>query len=132
MKKVIFILVILLLTSCYKKRIEDISKQEIRDGIVYVVNEDKPYSGVFIEKYEKDKFYVMQDKNGENKSYYKGGKVRKEITYKNGIKDGIEKIYYPNNQLMLEIAYKKGEKEGKLKNIIQMESCSMKFFIKMG
>ena len=50
MKKVILILVILLLTSCYKKRIEDISKQEIRDGIVYAVNEDKPYSGVFIEK----------------------------------------------------------------------------------
>ncbi|WP_172426497.1 hypothetical protein [Fusobacterium varium] len=50
----------------------------MRDGIIYVINEEKPYSGIFIEKYENDKFYVIQDKNGENKSYYKGGKLKLE------------------------------------------------------
>ncbi|MDU1912342.1 toxin-antitoxin system YwqK family antitoxin [Fusobacterium sp.] len=132
MKKVILILVILLFTSCYKRRIEDISKQEIKNGIIYKINEVKPYSGTFIEKYEEDKFHIIQDKNGENKSYYKGGKIRKEVVYKNGVKEGTEKTYYPNGQLKIEIIYKKGTKEGKMKRYYPNGQLQYEVFYKHG
>ena len=43
MKKIAFILVILILalTSCGKERVEDNSKKELRDKIIYVTGEKK-------------------------------------------------------------------------------------------
>jgi antitoxin component YwqK of YwqJK toxin-antitoxin module len=43
----------------------------------------------------------------------KGGKVKTEVTYKEGIKEGPSKIYYDNSdQVMLEMTYKAGLREG--------------------
>lgn len=116
MNKIILILVISLTVIIYgKERIEDMSKLEERNGVIYITDEDKPYTGIFIEKYEENKFHIISDKNGGNKSYYKGGKLRKEIIYRNGIKEGIEKTYYPNGQVNEETTYKKGKKDGERK-----------------
>lgn len=116
MKKIILILVILLMVAnCGKERIEDMSKLEERNGIIFIIGEKKPYTGSFIDKYEENKLHIISDKSGENKSYYKGGKLRIKIIYRNGIKEGIEKTYYPNGQLNTETAYKKGKKEGQTK-----------------
>ena len=54
MKKIalILIMILLTLTSCGKERIEDMSKLELRDGKIYVIGENKPYTGAFIKKYE--------------------------------------------------------------------------------
>ena len=116
MKRIILILVMLLTIVIYgKERVEDILRLEERNGVIYVIGEEKPYDGVSIEKYEENKLHIISDKNGENKSYYKGGKLRKEIIYRNGIKEGIEKIYYPNGQVNEVTAYKKGKKDGERK-----------------
>lgn len=132
MDKNIFILVVLILTGCCRERTENILKREIRNGTIYVIDEEKPYTGIFIEKYEEDKLHILSDKNGENKSYHKGGKLRKEIVYKNGIKEGTEKLYYPNGQLDLEVTYKKGQKEGKVKRYYPDGQLQYKAFYKNG
>lgn len=114
MKKIILILIMFLLTltSYAKERIEDVSKREKREGLVYVIGEEKAYTGTFIGKYEEDKLHTIEEKGRKEVIYYKGGKLRREIPYKNGIKEGIKKLYYPNGNLEREISYKNGIKEG--------------------
>ena len=53
MKKfLLLIFSIILLSSCYKKEREvDISKKQERNGIVYIINESKPYSGKILRKF---------------------------------------------------------------------------------
>lgn len=139
MKKIVLILIMFLLTltGCGKERIEDMSKLEVRDGIIYIVGETKPYTGTFIEKYEngdtreiinfkngkvhgKHEVYykngqlasIRFPKNGKNdgeyKTYYENGYLKTEATYINGKKDGTTRIYYENGQLWRELKYKNG------------------------
>jgi len=91
MKKIAFILVILMLalTSCGKERVEDNSKKELRDKIIYVTGEKKAYTGIFIEK----------NKNGNK---------RIETKYKNGV-IRESKLYYENNNLWTKVSYKDGK-----------------------
>jgi len=141
MKKIILILIMFLLTltSCGKERIEDKSKLEARDGIIYVIGETKPYTGTFIEKYENgdtreiinfkngkvhgkhERYYkngqlamIRFPKNGKNdgefKNYYENGNLRTEDKYINGKNDGVSRMYYENGQLWRESKYKNGEK----------------------
>lgn len=114
MKKIILILTIFFFVSISysEERKEDIPKLEEREGIVYVIGEEKAYTGTFIGKYEEDKLHTIEEKNRKETIYYKGGKLRREIPYKNGIRDGIKKLYYPNGNLEMEIPYENGIKEG--------------------
>jgi len=115
MKKVVLILVMLLLTltSCGKERIEDMSKLEARDGLIYAIGETKPYTGTFIKKYEdgsvmEEKKYQDGKLNGINKTYYKNGKLWTKFNYKNnkiiyqkfynenGKKISLQEFLYPN------------------------------------
>ncbi len=67
MKKIALILAMFLFisTSYGKERIEDMSKLEARDGIIYVRGEDKPYTGTFTEKHELNGLYIITEKYEE-------------------------------------------------------------------
>ena len=139
MKKIVLILIMFLLTltSCGKERIEDKSKLEARDGIIYVIGENKPYTGTFIDKYKNGNLYekirykdgkvhgkhevyykngqlesIRFPKNGKNdgefKNYYENGNLRTEGMYKDGKNDGVSRMYYENGQLWRESKYKNG------------------------
>ena len=141
MKKNVLILVVFLLTltSCGKERIEDISKLELRDGKIYVIGENKPYTGTFIKKFENGNLrkiaefkngvphgkeetydknsqllllntYKNGKKDGQQKLYYENGNLRAEDKYTNGKNDGVSRMYYENGQLWRESKYKNGEK----------------------
>ena len=89
-------LVGLLLMGFFPKEV-DISKMEERNGIVYVIGEDKPFTGKFIEKYN-------------------DGQIKIEINYKNGTKHGKEKNYHPNGKIFKEQEWKDGNLNGKIKS----------------
>jgi len=139
MKKIVLILIMFLLTltGCGKERIEDISKLEIRDEKIYVIGENKPYTGTFIDKYENGNLgkiaefknglrhgkqetydkkgqllllntYKNGQLNGPYNSYYENGNLKTEATYKNGKEDGPIRVYYENGQLWSESKYKNG------------------------
>ena len=57
MKKIliIFSLFILMISCNIGKRELDISKKEERDGIIYIINEKKPFTGKITAKYEDGK-----------------------------------------------------------------------------
>ena len=139
MKKNVLILIMFLLTltSCGKERIEDMSKLELRDGKIYVIGENEPYTGTFIKKFEngnlrkiaefkngvphgKEETYDKNSQllllntykngqlNGPYNSYYENGNLKTEATYRNGKEDGPIRVYYENGQLWSESKYKNG------------------------
>ena len=119
-------MLLLTLTSCGKERTEDISKLEMRDEKIYIIGEDKPYTGTLIDKYENGNLGKIAefknglrhgkqetyDKNGQlngpYNSYYENGNLKTEATYRNGKEDGPIRVYYENGQLWSESKYKNG------------------------
>ena len=114
--KTLFILFVVLigLTACSIPRVVDFSKIQITNGIAYCINEDKPFTGTFIEIYE----------NGQKKSEgnFKDGEFDGKVTswHENGQKqsegnfmDGKQITWYENGQKKSETNYKDGKKEGK-------------------
>ena len=119
MKKnvLMLIMILLILTSCGKERIEDMSKLELRDEKVYVIGENKPYTGTFIDKYENGNLgKIAEFKNGlphgKEETYDKNGQLLLLNTYKNGKKNGTHKSSYENGNLRTEGIYKDGKKDG--------------------
>ena len=89
-----FLGLLLLFVSCAEKEVSDDKIQnEIDYFFIYVGDEENPYTGKIIAKYE----------NGDKKW---------EVNYKNGIKEGIQTDWYANGEKMLEGMYKNGSKEG--------------------
>lgn len=75
------------------------------DGIWYLKNDSKPYSGPFVD------YYLNGKKQGEGLLhngklkglrllYFINGQVSDEIEYENGVPNGFEKRYYDNGTLM--------------------------------
>jgi len=91
MKKMLFFVALLILVSCATKKI-NFSQLQDRNGLYYLVNEDKPF-------------------NGEVVSYV-NGKVEFEGEIKNGLREGIWTYYYPSGQKKIEGLFTDGLKEG--------------------
>lgn len=112
MKKIILILVIFLLglTGCGEKRVEDMSKLELRDGINYVIGEKKPYTGITIWKHLEGNGWVeMKYKkgiaHGVRKNYYGDGKTLGTTYYIYGKRYGYEKTYWANGNVRTSVFY---------------------------
>ena len=89
-----FLVVLLLTVSCAEK--EESNKamqQEVEYIFVYDGEEENPYTGKIIAKYE----------NGQKKW---------EVNYVNAIKEGIQTDWYPNGDKMMEGMYKNGKRVG--------------------
>jgi hypothetical protein len=55
---------------------------------------------------------IVPIENGVSKAYYKNGKLKLEITFKNSKYDGPAKNYYPTGSLQASFMYKDGIKNG--------------------
>jgi len=78
--------------SCSKEREITTEKlQKGEDGVVYVVGEEKPYTG---------------------KAVFEGEQKRREIAYKNGKLDGLASRWYSDGQKKSETNYKDGQYSG--------------------
>lgn len=53
--------------------------------------------------------------NGPSRKYYWNGKIKSEITYKNGKREGPSRLYYENGQLKAEGFYLGGKLAGPVK-----------------
>lgn len=144
MKKLIALLVItLFMWGCQEKEV-DMSQKQIRNGVVYLVNEDKPYSGIIVKKYENGQIEIKERYKdglpegeqyfyhsngqvsmkgtfkkgkvvGEATSYYEDGQIENKLMYKDGLLDGEAISYHPNGKVKYSGAFAKGEKEGDFK-----------------
>lgn len=91
MKKCLFfILLSLSLFSCGKEKEIDYTKLQNRNEVYYEINQEEPFTGIGIKKYENGQLQIIQH-------------------FKNGIEDGDFKIYYLNGQLQAEGIFKDGK-----------------------
>ncbi len=114
--KLLFIALIIFSVSCSKEKIISADKIEKRNGIVYEVNSESPFSGKVIKKYgnghnKKVTNYKNGIKNGLETIWYKNGQIKEETKYKESKKNGLSIKWYENGQRMEEINYANGDKD---------------------
>lgn len=116
MKKFLVSSIILLaLMGCGKEI--DISEKQVRNGIVYTVNEEKPFTGKVVGKYSNGKDKIIEKfKNGkfdgEQIYYYDNGQIEEKITYKLGEAIGTYYSYHRNGEVAYTGNFVAGKKDG--------------------
>ena len=115
-KLVMFFLFAALMTGCFEKEV-DISKKQVRNGIVYVVNSDTPFTGTMVGKYPNGQIKVMEEfkdgkYQGEQFYYYENEQKEEKIFYVNGFPEGEYIKYYPNGNIAYTGKYINGLKDG--------------------
>ncbi len=92
MKKILFCAgILLILNACSSEKV-NFSQLQDRNGLFYLVNKDKPFSG--------------------DVASYVNGKVEFEGKIENGLREGPWVYYYPSGQKKAEGSYKEGFKDG--------------------
>jgi len=115
--------VINITTKLYTKRSEDIKsipstkQMQKKNGMWYLNNFKKPYSGKFIDYYSTGKIrgegtFFNGKLKGIRKMYYSNGNLSLERNYDNGISHGIEKEFYKNGVLEQQGEFKNGKEVG--------------------
>lgn len=109
-----------LLTACSST--VDISKTMQRNGRVYSIEDDEPFSGIVTGKghnegYRRNGFtYKKEYKNGllHGKSYYyyPSGKIESVEPYDEGVLNGVVTRYYDNGQIRARIHFVDGFRGG--------------------
>ena len=104
-----------------ESEIVDAGKLKERDGLIYLLDEDKPFTGVGGRRFPHDENiystktpYVEGKKHGTEIRYHSSGKKTKETSYVEGKRHGLEIWYgvpfYSDKQM--EIPYVDGKKHG--------------------
>lgn len=95
MKYRIFLFVVLLGTWLlgYAEDRIDASRVVEREGLVYEIGVDTPFSGLVVDTFV-------------------DGQLEEQTSYKDGLKHGSEATWYNNGQLRSKCNYKNGEKDG--------------------
>jgi len=93
MKRVLFLggILVLLLAACSSEKM-NFSKLQDRNGLFYLVNSEKPFSGEVVS--------------------YINGRAEFEGTIENGLRSGKWTYYYPTGQKKMEGLYNEGLKDG--------------------
>jgi antitoxin component YwqK of YwqJK toxin-antitoxin module len=92
MKKILLVTVILtILVACSSERV-NFSQLQDRNGMFYLVNSDKPFSGEVVS--------------------YANGRIEFEGKIEKGLREATWTSYYPNGQKKMAGNYKEGVKEG--------------------
>ena len=107
MNKVLFILSLVLLTSCSPKEVASGQLVE-RQGIKYEVNSTTPFTGVALEYYDNGQLmFKLGFKDGKphlEESYSENGQLEYKLDFKDG-KPHLEEGYYENGQLEYKLNY---------------------------
>lgn len=108
----------LFLISCSEKEVVQKSLTE-RNGKVYEVNQEKPFTGLSFTKYSNEQFkekgrYKKGLQSGLWEYFTKQGQLTKSIEYKNGKRNGESKEYTNKGAIRTEANYKKDNLHGKM------------------
>jgi hypothetical protein len=129
MKRLLFILSVILLFACDSKNTKETvvtnSEGEVLEGLVKRYNHKKKLrsetfykngirEGVARVYYDSGElsdevFYVGDELQGIAKKYHKNGKVYSLTPYVNDKKDGVQKKFFPNGKIWAETPYKRGK-----------------------
>ena len=97
-----------------KSVVIDADKTVKRDGLLYEVNKETPFTGKVLSKYENGRIKLeatFKDGQPEGKAtaWHENGQKAREGTFKDGKEDGKGTKWYENGQMKSEITYKDGK-----------------------
>lgn len=132
---VVFILCLILI-SC-EKREELFSNTQKKDGLIYITNEGKPYTGILVTHYKngqiREKLNFKQGKyDGKNFSYYENGQIKEKFNFKDDMLDGEVISYYEDGQIEAKFNFKQGKQEGENFSFYKNGQIEMKLDFKKG
>ncbi|MEJ6467172.1 hypothetical protein [Fusobacterium ulcerans] len=115
-KKFLLVLAALSIVGCTLSEV-DISKKQKRSGIVYIVNQEKPYSGVITGKYDNGQIKIKETfkdgkYNGEQFTYYENGQIQSKASFENGVAVGTFYEYYNNGEVAYTGNFLNGKRDG--------------------
>lgn len=98
-------------------RREPMSKKQVRGDLIYIVNEESPYTGMIFATHangqlSNERHYKDGKIHGISKSWYENGQLEAEISNKDGKQDGILKEWYENGQLKAVTSLKDSKLDG--------------------
>ena len=104
------------ITGCGETVI-DAEKMQERGDLVYTVNQEKPFTGVVVKRYENgqkdwEQRYKGGVKSGRWIEWYDNGQMYSEGSYKDGLKVGKWTKWYENGQKGVEANYIDGKLHG--------------------
>jgi len=117
MKKIFMMLMIVLaLVNCSNREI-DWKKLQNRNGVYFMPNEDKPFTGIVVATHDNGQVksrsnYKDGNLHGEWTGYYNNGQVESKSNYKDGNLHGEQIEYYNNGQVESKSNYKDGNLHG--------------------
>ncbi len=90
---------------------------QMRNGIAYQVNQETPYTGKFVQKYDNGQISTKaQFKDGveigTESNWYPNGQMASKLNYKDGKLDGLMQTWYVNGQKKTEFTYKNNQLDG--------------------
>lgn len=113
MKKNLFLLITLLMIFACSSEKMNFNKLQDRNGLYYLVNEDKPFSGEVVSYFNGKSEFEGQIDNGLRVGlwvyYYPSGQKKMEGSYKEGLKDGNWTTWLENGQQEKVEVYKYGK-----------------------
>ena len=118
MKKVIpFLILGCFLIGYFQKKVVDISKEQEINGLVYVVGDEKPFTGKIVQKHENGQTqieysYTKGKLSGSTKVFDENGKIERALSFENGKLSGTQKIFHPNGQIYREFVVKDDNLDG--------------------
>lgn len=116
MKKSLITLAILLVLAGCGKEI-DISQKQVRNGVVYTVNESEPFTGKVTGKYNNGQVKIAEKfkagkYDGEQLYYYDNGQIKEKISFKDGKAIGTYTEYHKNGEISYTGRFVDGKKDG--------------------
>ena len=122
MKKLLFIIPLLLLVACEKEKTYVVGEDAFCTGLeetspenVFCVDEkNNPINGIVIEHYTNGNILrkmAIRDgfENGIEREYYENGNLHVETNVVNGSADGLSKLYNEDGKLYMEMMWVNGE-----------------------
>lgn len=105
-----------LFVSCMDNEV-DISKKQVRNGIVYEVNDPNPFTGKFVGNYDNGQLKISEIyengiAQGVQSTYYKNGQLKEQVDFVNGKPNGVYTNYYKNGNIFYRGTYENGLKNG--------------------
>ena len=130
LKKFLIILAAFSIIACSGRKV-DISKKQERGGIVYIVNEQKPFSGVITGKYGNGQVESKADfENGVAKGtyfqYHRNGEVSYTGQFINGKRQGEWNRYTDDKKLILTEFYNNGTLEDVKQYLVDTDKVKQK------
>ncbi|MBC2855781.1 MAG: toxin-antitoxin system YwqK family antitoxin [Cetobacterium sp.] len=113
-KKLMFLFFISTILAHAKLRNVDVSKTIEKNGIVHVTKESTPFTGMVIDKKDRE-FYTKGIPDGKWLTFYPNGKLKSIENWKKGSLDGKYVIYRKDGTKTFETVYKEGKDNGLFK-----------------